>query len=150
MTTSEALKSKTDATETPRPRRILRRIGAVVAGLLAVGILDNVIDLVLHATGVYPPWFKPMATPLWFLAIGYRTVDGIIGGYIAGRLAPNRPVRHALVLGILGVLLATAGVLATWNKGPEFGPKWYPLVLVVIALPCALIGGKLASRKRNA
>jgi peptidoglycan/LPS O-acetylase OafA/YrhL len=149
MTTSEELKGKTDATETPRPRRILRSIGAVVAGFLAVGILDTSIDVVMHATGVYPPWFKPMATPLWFLAIGYRMIDGVIGGYIAGRLAPDRPVKHALALGIVGMVLSVAGVVATWSKGPEFGPKWYPLALVVIALPCALIGGKLASRKRG-
>jgi peptidoglycan/LPS O-acetylase OafA/YrhL len=147
MTTSEALKSKTDATETPRPRRILRRVGAVLAGLIAVAMLDLSIDVVLHATGVYPPWFKPMATPLWFLAIGYRTVDGIIGGYIAAWLAPDRPVKHALALGILGVVMATLGVVGTWNKGPEFGPKWYPLVLVVIAIPCALLGGKLRERQ---
>ena len=147
MTISEPLKGKTDATETPRPRRILRSIGAVVAGLLAVVILDTGIDVVMHATGVYPPWFKPMATPLWFLAIGYRTIDGIIGGYIAARLAPDRPVKHALALGIVGVVLATLGVVATWSKGPEFGPKWYPIVLVVIALPCAFIGGKLRERQ---
>lgn len=149
MTTTEELNGQTDTTETPRPRRILRRLGAVIAGLFAVAILDTSIDVVLHATGVYPPWFKPMATPLWLLAIGYRAVDGIIGGYIAARLAPDRSVKHALALGILGVVLATAGVAATWTKGPEFGPKWYPLALVVIALPCALLGGKLASRKRG-
>jgi peptidoglycan/LPS O-acetylase OafA/YrhL len=150
MTTSEALKSEADAAEprqSPSSRRILRRIGAVLAGLFAVAILDTIIDVVLHATGVYPPWFQPMATPLWFLAIGYRAVDGVIGGYIAARLAPDRPVKHALALGIIGVVLATAGVVATWNKGPEFGPKWYPLALVVIALPCALIGGKLRERQ---
>ena len=32
---------------------------------------------------------------------------------------------------------------ATWNKGPEFGPHWYPLALVATALPCAWLGGRL-------
>ena len=121
--------------------RILRRIGAVLAGLVAVGILDLGIDTILHATGVYPPWFHPMITSLWLLAIGYRTIDGVIGGYIAAWLAPDRPVMHALLLGLIGIVLSTVGVIGTWNKGPEFGPKWYPLTLVGIALPCALIGG---------
>lgn len=147
MTDGDALKNERDTSAAPGSRRILRRIGAVVAGFLVVGILDTTIDVVLHATGVYPPWFKPMATPLWFLAIGYRTIDGVIGGYIAARLAPDRPVMHALALGTLGFLVSIAGVAATWNKGPEFGPKWYPLALVVIALPCALIGGKLRERQ---
>lgn len=147
MTDSETLKNQQNASEARGSRQILRRIVAVVAGFLAVGILDTAIDVVLHATGVYPPWFKPMATPLWFLAIGYRMVDGVIGGYIAAWLAPDRPVTHALALGILGFLISIAGVVATWNKGSEFGPKWYPLALVVIALPCALIGGKLRERQ---
>src|SRR5258705_11850762 len=110
-------------------RRILRRIGAVLAGLVVVFILDLGIDSIVHATGVYPPWFQPMSTSLWLLAIGYRTIDGITGGYIAARLAPNRPVAHALVLGLLGLPLSTAGVVGTWNKRPEFGPKWYSLTL---------------------
>ena len=136
--------------EARKPRRILRRIGAVLAGLVVVGILDLGIDSILHATGVYPPWFQPMSTSLWQLAIGYRTIDGITGGYIAARLAPDRPVTHALVLGLIGLVLSTAGVVATWNKGPEFGPKWYPLTLVCIALPCALIGGLLRQRQLRA
>ena len=136
--------------EARKPRRILRRIGAVLAGLVMVGILDLGIDSILHATGVYPPWFQPMSTSLWLLAIGYRTIDGITGGYIAARLAPDRPVTHALVLGLIGLVLSTAGVVGTWNKGPEFGPKWYPLTLVGIALPCALIGGLLRERQLRA
>jgi peptidoglycan/LPS O-acetylase OafA/YrhL len=133
--------------EARKPRRILRRIGAVLAGLVVVFLLDLGIDSILHATGVYPPWFQPMRTSLWLLAIGYRTIDGITGGYTAARLAPDRPVTHALVLGLIGLVLSTAGVIGTWNKGPEFGPKWYPLTLVGIALPCALIGGLLRERQ---
>ena len=133
--------------EVRKPGRMLRRIGAVLAGLIVVVILDVGLDTVMHATGVYPPWFQPMSNSLWLLAIGYRTIDGIIGGYIAAWLVPDRPVVHALVLGIIGIVFSTAGVIATWNKGPEFGPKWYPLTLVGIALPCALIGGLLRKQQ---
>jgi hypothetical protein len=34
----------------------------------------------------------------------------------------------------------------TWSAGPEFGPKWYPLALVALALPSVWAGGKLARR----
>ena len=122
-------------------------MGAVLAGLLVVVILDLGIDVLLHATGIYPPWFQPMRTSLWLIAIGYRTVDGIAGGYTVARLAPDRPVQHSLVLGVIGLIMSIAGVAGTWSKGPEFGPKWYPLTLVVIALPCAWIGGKLRARQ---
>ena len=140
MTNAETLNTKPS-------RRVLQRIGAVVAGLLTVVILDLGIDVVMHKTGIYPPWFQPMRTSLWLLAIAYRTMDGIIGGYIVARLAPDRPLKHALALGIIGLLLSTAGVVGTWSKGPEFGPKWYPLALVAISLPCALVGGLLRERQ---
>ncbi len=140
MTGSEVLNPRTS-------RRILRRIGAVLAGLILIIILDTGLDVIMHATGIYPPWFKPMANGLWLVALGYRTIDSIAGCYLTARLAPDRPLAHALVLGCLGVVFSAIGVIATWNKGPEFGPRWYPIALVIIALPCALIGGMLRQRQ---
>lgn len=134
----------------PQPsRRILRRVGAVLAGLIFIVILDNGFDLLMHATGVFPPWGWPMPTNLWLLAVAYRAIDGIGGSYIAALVAPDRPRAHALALGAIGVLLSTVGLLATWNKGADFGPKWYPITLAIIALPCAFIGGTLRQRQMN-
>jgi hypothetical protein len=137
-------------TETKRPRRMLRSIGAVFAGLLFIFIVTTIIDVVLHATGVFPPWGKPMSDALFGLATAYRIVISVAGCWIAARLAPSRPMGHALALGALGVVISAIGAAVTWNKGPEFGPHWYPLLLVVISIPCAWVGGKLfeASRVR--
>jgi hypothetical protein len=129
--------------EIQHPRRVLRSIGAVLAGLLAVIILSLGTDVVLHATGVFPPWGEPMSEALFMLATVYRTVYGIVGSYITARLAPNRPMKHALAVGVIGLALSTAGAVATWNAGPAFGPKWYPLALIALALPCAWAGGRL-------
>ena len=141
------------ATAAPRPggqsRRIGRSIGAVFAGILAIIVLDNGFDFILHSTGVYPPLGQTMADGLFLLALAYRTVDGILGTYIAGRLAPRRPMAHALTLGGIGVLLSSLGALATLSGGPEFGPLWYPLALVAVTLPCVWIGGSLASARRR-
>ena len=136
--------------ETHRPRYIIRRIGAVFAGILVVFILSVGTDVVLHATGIYPPWFKPMSTPLWVLATSYRIVYGVTGGYVTARLAPDRPIQHALVLGVIGIAVSLMGVIGTWSKGPEFGPKWYPLALVAIALPCSWAGGRLCVMQSRA
>ena len=67
-------------TATQPPRRMLRSIGAVLAGVLVVIVLSLGTDVVLHATGIYPPWFQPMADALWVLALAYRIVYGIVGG----------------------------------------------------------------------
>ena len=133
--------------ETVEPKRTGRSVVAVIAGMLTVVALDLGIDSILHATGAYPPWGKPMAEKLFLLAMAYRIVDGITGGYVAARLAPNRPMRHAMILGCIGVALSLAGTISTWNKGPEFGPKWYPLALIALALPCARFGGAIRVRQ---
>jgi len=124
-------------------RRWLRSVGAVFAGLVALFAVTTATDVVLHATGVFPPWGQPMSDGLFLLATAYRIVYGVAGCSLAARLAPDRPMQHALALGIVGVLLSTAGAVATWSKGPEFGPKWYALAVVAIALPCAWAGGAL-------
>jgi len=77
------------------------------------------------------------------LATAHRVVYGIAGSYIAARFAPDRPVQHALVLGVFGVIVSIVGAVVRWNRGPAFGPHWYPLALVATAIPCAWLGGKL-------
>jgi hypothetical protein len=118
----------------------------VFAGFFATFILSIGTDILLHAAGVFPPWGQPMSNALFALATAYRTIDTVVGGYITARLAPNKPMGHVWTLGVIGLLAAIAGTVATWNKGPEFGPKWYPVALVVLAIPSVWLGGKLAQR----
>lgn len=130
-----------------RPRRPGRSLLAIIAGLAAGAVLSVGSDLVLHAAGVFPPWGQAMSDALFALAAAYRIAYTVLGSAIAARLAPDRPMGHALVLGLLGVLANGAGAILTWGKGPEFGPHWYPLLLVATALPCAWAGGKLAGSR---
>ena len=131
------------------PRLVVRSIGAVLAGFLAVVFLSIGTDAALHATGVFPPWGQPMSDTLFVLATAYRTVYGVAGGYVAAWLAPNRPITHAVWLGAVGVAVSIMGAAATWNAGPELGPKWYPLTLVVIALPISWLGGWFRDKGAN-
>jgi hypothetical protein len=124
----------------------LRSVVAVFAGFIAVVVLSLGTDLGLHAIGVFPAWGEPMADSLFLLATVYRTVYGIAGSYITARLAPDRPMKHALVGGAVGLVISTAGAIATWNAGPAFGPHWYPVALVVLALPTAWAGAKFHAR----
>jgi len=82
-----------------------------------------------------------MADRLFGWATAYRTLYGILGSYFTARRAPNRPMLHALVGAGIGMLIGTAGAVATWNK--DLGPHWYPVALVVEGIPCAWIGAKL-------
>jgi peptidoglycan/LPS O-acetylase OafA/YrhL len=121
-------------------------VGAVAAGFVVTALLSVGTDAVMHASGVFPPWGEPMAGGLFVWATVYRVVFTVVGGYVTATLAPNRPMRHVMILGAIGVVAATAGAVATWNAGPAFGPKWYPILLVVTALPCVWAGAILAAR----
>jgi hypothetical protein len=132
--------------QTHRPHLALRRTGAVFAGLLTIVILSTAADAVLHATGVYPPFPQRMADGLFLLATAYRIVFGVAAGYVTARLAPDHPTRHALVLGGIGVVISTAGAAAMW----EFGPGWYSLAIIAIALPCAWAGARLRAKQLRA
>ncbi len=125
--------------ETHRPRRILRRIGAVLVGLLAIIIITTATDMALHATGIFPPFGQPMGEALFLLATAYRIVYGVAGSYIAAQLAPDRPMQHALALGVVGLVLSIAGAVAMWDAGPA----WFSLAVIAIAMPCAWAGGRL-------
>lgn len=137
-------------TAAPTPaRRTLRSIGAVLAGFVAVVVLSIGADAVMHAAKVFPPDDKAMFDPgLNLLALAYRTVFGVLGSFIAARLAPSEPMRHALILGAIGFALALLGVIVTFNM--NLGPHWYPIALVVGALPGAWVGGWLEGVTRRA
>jgi hypothetical protein len=138
-TTSQALVSA--------PRTLGRSAGAVIAGLLTVIVLSTLVDVVLHATSVFPPWGEAMSDALFGLASSYRLLIGVLGGYVTARLAPHSAMRHALVLGGIGFLLSVAGALATIGREPALGPVWYPLLLVATAVPCSWLGAKIFTRR---
>lgn len=135
------------ASGTRPPRHRLRSVAAVLGGFLVIVIVSTVTDSALHAVGVFPRAGQAMAGGLWLLATAYRIMYSIAGCYVAAQLAPNRPMRHAMALGVVGFLVGLAGLLVTWGKGPAFGPVWYPMALVAIALPCGWAGGRLAEMR---
>lgn len=124
------------------PRRLLRSVAAVLLGLIVVFVLSLGTDQILHMLDVYPPWSEPMNdTGANLLALAYRIVYGVLGSYIAAKFAPRSPMRHAMALGIIGLVLSITGAIASISL--NFGPSWYPIALVLTALPCAWLGGVL-------
>ena len=121
----------------------LRSTVAVLVGAVLGIVLSLGTDALLRAVGIFPPLGRLTSDPLLLLATAYRTVYGVVGAYATARLAPARPMLHALILGLLGLVASAVGAVATWNRGPAFGPHWYPLALVVLAMPPAWLGGRI-------
>ena len=80
------------------------------------------------------------------LALSYRIIYSVMGSYIAARFAPRNPMRHAMILGIIGLAFSAAGAIVAITH-PNLGPAWYPIALVVTALPSAWLGGVLYQKK---
>jgi len=127
---------------TVRSPRIGRSILALLAGFIVNVVLSLGTDFALQAAGILPAIGHGSLNDFQSaLAAAYRTLYGVIGSYVVARLAPYRPMEHALIGAAIGMVLATAGAVATWNKA--LGPHWYPLLLVVLALPTGWAGARL-------
>lgn len=122
-------------------RNTWKSTGAVAAGVGFIIIVTTLVDLALHAARVFPPMDQPIGDGLALLASSYRLVISIVGAWLTARLAPDRPLRHAMILGYVGTVLGLVGVVATWNLA--LGPRWYPISLAVLAIPQCWLGGRL-------
>jgi hypothetical protein len=126
---------------------ILKSIGAVIAGLVAIFVLSYATDAVLEAAGILQSG-APLpiygSEILITTILAYRLIYSVVGCYIAARLAPNYPMRHAFALGVFGLVFSIGGAIVAAQQ--SLGPAWYTWGLVVFALPCAWLGGKLQTR----
>lgn len=131
----------------------LKSIWAVAAGFLAIIVLASAADMILEANGVFPtveeqqkhgfvePWMQ-------YLTLGYRLIFTVIAGAITAKLAPNRPMRHVIILGIVGTVVGIVGSIAVASLG--IFPLWYSIALVAISLPAVWLGGKLVTKRSAA
>ena len=124
---------------------MIKSIGAIVAGFLVVVILSTGTDFVLESLGIFPPIGQGIfVTWMLLVAFIYRSAYTVLGGFVTARLSPNRPMRHAIILGVVGIVAGMIGVVVGWNLSEH----WYPIALVVGALPCTWLGGMLKAEKQ--
>ena len=124
----------------------LKSIGAVLAGLVFIGVSHTAADKILEGLGIFPdPEEGLHVTWMLLLALGYRTVLSIVGCCITAKLAPSRPMVHALILGFIGLVVGMIAVIAVIPL--NLSPAWYPIALALVSIPCAYVGGMLAERR---
>ena len=121
----------------------LKSIGAVFAGFLTVVILSVATDFVFEALGVFPPIGQGIfITWMLVLALSYRLIYTVMGGYVTAKLAPQNPMKHVIILGIIGTIAGGIGIYVGWDMSQH----WYPIALAVTAFPCTWLGGKLRTK----
>ena len=131
------------AQATEHPRQLGKSVVALIAGFVVGIAITLATDGMLRLAGIFPPLGQAVGSGPLVLATVYRAVYQVLSSYVTARLAPDRPMGHALVGGAIGLAICILGAVVTWNKGPAFGPHWYPVALIVLAMPTAWIGGKL-------
>lgn len=119
-------------------KNTFKSIGAVFVGIITVAASAGVTDVILESTGFMKIPFT--GNPWWIilLALVYRCIYTVAGGYITAALAPRRPVYHAIILGCIGTALGILGAIAMWSQAPP----WFMIGIITTALPCTWLGGK--------
>jgi hypothetical protein len=127
----------------PSPRQWLRSAGALLLGLVVVVILSLVADQVARMLGLLPRLDQPAPeSGTLVLPFVYRSVIVVLGAYVVARFAPYAPMGHALVSGVLGLVLSILGAVAQW----DLGSHWYPIAIVLTAVPYSWLGGVIHRR----
>jgi hypothetical protein len=122
-----------------------RSVMAVTAGFVTILVLAMGTDLALRALlpGRFSPSGRVDDAALLLLMQLYVFAFAAFGCWLTARLAPDRPMRHALILGVLGLAFNVAGTIATW----ETAPAWYHLLALALVMPAAWLGGTIRERQ---
>lgn len=122
---------------------MIRSIVSIVAGFIFIGSLSFGADALLRSVmpGVFSATGRVESVPVLLLIILYVFVFAVAGCYLTARLAPRNPLKHALILGVLGLIFNVAGTIAMWNSAPA----WYHLIALLLVMPAAWLGGTLGA-----
>ncbi|HYW49353.1 MAG TPA: hypothetical protein VE861_02035, partial [Gemmatimonadaceae bacterium] len=112
-----------------------------VVGFLAIGAASFGTDALIRS--MRPELFDAAGgttnTGILLFTIFYVGVYAIAGCYLAAAIAGRAPMKHALILGALGLVFNIAGTVAMWSTAPA----WYHVISLLLVMPYAWIGGRL-------
>lgn len=126
----------------------VRSILAVVAGFVVIGILAYGTGVALAGTwpGSHDADGYPATNAARLVQLAYVGVFATFGCWLAGRMAPNGPMKHALAVGVLGLILNVTSALAVWDRHPA----WYLVIGILTTMLWAWLGGRLAETRAAA
>ena len=120
---------------------MMRSILSIIAGFILICVLAFGSDVLVRLA--MPGAFKAPgiteSVPLLLLTLAYVFVFAVVGCYLTARLAPHSPMKHALILGLLGLVFNIIGTTLMWNTAPV----WYHITALLMVMPAAWLGGRL-------
>jgi hypothetical protein len=116
----------------------MRSVGAIAAGYLIFALSAAAL---FQSTGQDP---HAEADPAFMLmSVIYGFVFAMVGGYVAGRIVPEHPRRHA---GAVGILIAV-GAIVSLAMSSATGATWSQFAALTIMAPGAAAAGALVKRQ---
>lgn len=124
---------------------MVRSIAAVVAGFFLIPLLNFATLAILArvAPDTFPAGQPVTSTAALLLTCAYVAAFGIGGCYLTARLAPSRPLLHALIVGALGLAISIPVALQNWADAPA----WFNVYNLLAVMPYAWLGGRLRERE---
>jgi hypothetical protein len=125
---------------------VIKSIGAILSGMITGALLSIGTDLLLEKTGIFPSVHQGVF--IWWmllLALIYRAIYTAVSGYVTAALAPQKPLRHTMILATIGVAVTIIGSIVNWDKSQA----WYPVALILITIPCTWMGGIIYKRSKT-
>ena len=124
---------------------MLRSVIAIVAGFLLIGAASFGTDMLLRVS--LPELFdangSTQSTGLLLFTMLYVGVYATLGCYLTAVMAPSRPMKHALILGVLGLIFTFVGTMAQWDTAPAL----YHIASLLLVMPYAWLGGRLREKQ---
>lgn len=131
-------------------RQFLRGIAAVTAGAVTAVVVISGVEVLGHR--FYPPptgmdfndpasvraLAPTMPVGAFLFVLSAYLLGSVVGAWAAARLAGHRPVTHGLIVGVLML----AGAVYNMARIPH--PGWFQVAAVVVFLPAAYLGARLA------
>ncbi|MGI9107410.1 MAG: hypothetical protein ACR2G4_14315 [Pyrinomonadaceae bacterium] len=127
---------------------MLRSIFAVIAGSVVWMVTALGMDAMLMSLA--PMWFgengKVESLPVLLLMLSYSLSFSVLGGYVTALIAGRKEVRHALILGVLQLVMGLAATIRFFDTAPV----WYHVLFLTLLIPTNVLGGRLrVAQKRK-
>lgn len=130
-------------------KSILSVLGGTAFGIFTISIVQYLGQMVyplpanIHLPGNQAGasyWTQAPLGALLLVLMAYA-LGSFLGGMVAARYAPTRPVMHAL---LAGAVLLFFGLMNLWQM-PR--PLWFTIVAILLFVPMAYFGGKMSAKR---
>jgi len=118
---------------------MIRSVIAVVTGFLLIGALSFGATALMKVAMPGALTARTESVPVLLLVMTYVAIFAVAGCYITAFIAGRSPMKHALVLGALGLIFNIVGTIDRWDTMPA----WFHVISLLLVMPYAWLGGRL-------